>query len=372
MYKNSRFGVVVSTIMLLALPLGTYAQVIDNSDGGIVRIIEQPSCNPDTELIVNGGFESPQLDPETCTIVPSSGPLGWFVDWASVLSQGTPGLEIENLRQYPNNSGNQHAELDGYHPTKIWQNIQTIPGKEYELTFAHAMRADSPLGETDNTMDVLVNGVTLMNVVGTSPAYTSHTQRFIADNAETSIAFVDTGADNSYGNFLDDVSLRCAGDPIIPEVPGAPTGGGGGSSTFDYWGCTNQAASNFNSLANKDDGSCKLPPQGEVLGASITTETVPPAASLEDVCVIHKNEILKYGGDNQASEVIALQLFLNKTLHLSIFISGIYNIQTHDAVKSLQATHTSELLTPWATISDRTHDLKYWLLMTKCGELNIH
>jgi hypothetical protein len=52
-------------------------------------------------------------------------------------------------------------------------------------------------------------------------------------------------------------------EPIPAPTPPSPQGtvgsnGGGGSATFDYWGCTNMLVANGNPLANKDDGSCLL------------------------------------------------------------------------------------------------------------------
>lgn len=47
----------------------------------------------------------------------------------------------------------------------------------------------------------------------------------------------------------------------------------GGSVTFDYWGCTNLSATNYNSLANKDDGSCKI--AGEASPATPAVAATP-------------------------------------------------------------------------------------------------
>jgi uncharacterized protein YegL len=113
-------------------------------------------------------------------------------------------------------------------------------------------------------------------------------------------AFIDpsaTAADPEDGNITDDIvktgtvdtstvgsytitynvtdSDGAAADPktrtvnVVPEEtpppPPPPTcteNCGGGSSTFDYWGCTAPSATNYNRLANKDDGSCQYPGGG--------------------------------------------------------------------------------------------------------------
>lgn len=166
-----------------------------------------------------------------------------------------------------------------------------------------------------------------------------------------------------------DADQNGVGD-VCEKAP-EPPASSGGSSSFDYWGCTNFAATNFNKLANKDDGTCSISATGEVLGAS-TTVVEEKQVSLDEVCYLHKDEVLKYGdGSNDPEGVKGLQKFLNVSQQLHIYISGIYNIQTRSAVKVIQEVNSSELLTPWATEHDRTHDLKYWLLMTKCGDLNL-
>ncbi len=63
-------------------------------------------------------------------------------------------------------------------------------------------------------------------------------------------------------------SKNLAADPktrtvsVVPANTVCTTNCGGGSSTFDYFGCTDPAATNYNSLANKNDGSCRYPGGG--------------------------------------------------------------------------------------------------------------
>ena len=49
---------------------------------------------------------------------------------------------------------------------------------------------------------------------------------------------------------------------VIAATTGCTANCGGGSTTFDYPGCTNPAATNYNRLANKNDGSCSYPGGG--------------------------------------------------------------------------------------------------------------
>lgn len=174
------------------------------------------ACSTNLNLIQNGGFEAPIVD--GWSIVPfTNATLKWLGAFVNPEYTANLGLEIQRLSPtYANNSGSQHAELDGYHPSVIYQDIPTIPGKEYALSFFHAMRGDSSQGEADNTMDVLVDDGVIMSVSSNSTTYANHTTSFVATGNTTKVAFKDTGtgsADNGYGNFLDDVVLSCVGNP---------------------------------------------------------------------------------------------------------------------------------------------------------------
>jgi hypothetical protein len=94
----------------------------------------------------------------------------------------------------------------------------------------------------------------------------------------------------------------------MPEIPPTPSPtptppGGGGSSTFTYWGCIYPLATNYNRLANTDDGSCILPgggettpppapapaPAGEVLGAATTSPEFPLSSECRAAVVLTKS-----------------------------------------------------------------------------------
>jgi hypothetical protein len=181
--------------------------------------------------------------------------------------------------------------------------------------------------------------------------------------------------------------------PPTPPTPPAPPSGGGGSSTFDYWGCTNVSASNFNSLANKDDGSCTLPggnggsvppsettppTQGEVLGASTSTEELP----LPPECAANPylRDYLKLGKNNDVLQVKLLQTFLNETMNAGLPVTGYFGNLTKASVKKFQKTHYDEIIQPWvnagfsaAPIKDGTgyvyKTTKRFINMSKCAAL---
>jgi cysteine-rich repeat protein len=494
-------------------------------------------CEPQVNLIKNGGFESPVLGQGTWSIIqdvaqnPSS-VLEWLVAWTNPEDGGTLGLEIQNHVAGDPYGPQQHAELDGDHPVTISQDIQTIPGKEYRLSFQYSPRPGT--NEADNTLQVKKDGVTLGAQIARGSTsgnteWTLETRTFIADSATTKIEFVDLGSDTSLGTYLDDVGLYCTGDPVVhtendeatcndqvdndedqlvdgndpdcrpsitvtkhvinnnsgtknagdfdlhvnvdvcdnllgmqtsvpdgmyneagycdyyddfseeysfvntivdwfsPKVALATAlelfapatfsgnengttvyftepsdysvtedeesgytatfegdcvgsitwgqhktctvtnndaGGEGGSGTYDYWGCTNTLATNFNSFANRDDGSCQVPggaapevPQGEVLGAA-TTE---PSLELPAACIAegpYLRDYMKMGMKNDPEQVKKLQTYLNDKMNAGLPVTGFYGPLTKKAVKEFQKLHHAEIIQPWLDAGFDPKDLK--------------
>ncbi len=180
-------------------------------------------------------------------------------------------------------------------------------------------------------------------------------------------------------------------DDIAPPI----TTGGVGSSTYDYWGCTNQAASNFNRLANRNDGSCQLPPppsiittskpatttsekpKGEVLGASTVVEPTTPTQ-----CTEYLHDYLKMGKKNDPREVKLLQSFLNDTLDAKLPVTGFFGNLTKNWVKKFQKKYYAEIIMPWLDAGYKGRDIqegtgnvfqttKRQINLMKCTTLNI-
>ncbi len=170
-------------------------------------------------ILTNGSFENPTVtDPaqwERFAVVP-----GWTVLKLSDLSPTT----LELHRGWSNNAaaqGDQYAELDADHATKISQTVPTIPGGVYELSWSFAPRHD--IGAEQNQLSVSVNDV----VVGTNGPATGmagltvsdwqHTSiRFTATSSAT-VAFADMGPSDSYGTFIDNAQLCLVRKPLPPQ-----------------------------------------------------------------------------------------------------------------------------------------------------------
>ncbi len=176
---------------------------------------------------------------------------------------------------------------------------------------------------------------------------------------------------------------------ICTEIPVTPPGGGG-SSNFDYWGCTDTTAVNFNPLANKDDGSCTknttggdtgagTTPSGEVLGASISTEEEPP---LPAGCNAYLNDYLRKGKTNNLEQVKLLQEFLNGEMSANLPVTGYFGPLTHSWVKRFQVKYAEEIIKPWKDAGYKGKDIengtgyvykttKRHINLMKCSSLDI-
>jgi hypothetical protein len=162
----------------------------------------------------------------------------------------------------------------------------------------------------------------------------------------------------------------------IPIVFAPPTGGGG-SSSFDYWGCTDATATNFNPLANKDDGSCKKKednnggngggnnppppaptplPQGEVLGEATTTPELP----LPPQCAANPylRDYLKMGKKNDPEQVKLLQTLLNEHMGTQLPVTGFFGSLTKKLVKEFQKKNREEIIKPWVDAGYKGKDIE--------------
>jgi len=77
-------------------------------------------------------------------------------------------------------------------------------------------------------------------------------------------------------------------------------------------------------------------PEGQVLGES----TEMPA------CGQYLQDYLRLGYDNDEFEVSKLQIFLN-TRGFAVEVSGIFDVETDQAVREFQMTYFDDVLTPW-------------------------
>ncbi len=182
-----------------------------------------------TILLPGSGFELPEVtNGAQWDVFPSpSGP--WNVEWRdagtnSFGSQIRPvvaNLELHEGVLGPAFEGDQYAELDtdwgGPNDSgtgepasvRIYQDIPTVVGKNYEIHYKFSPRPNTPASE--NSLEVGWGG----NVVETIPptagggaiAWTEHVVNVVATTTTTRIWFTDLGTSNSLGTFVDDIRV---------------------------------------------------------------------------------------------------------------------------------------------------------------------
>jgi len=171
----------------------------------------------ENELVANGGFETP-------VVIDNGGQWGIFPDGTAGLewqvAPTTPpwdidvpqGLELQSNLLWTPHSGYQYAELDAYDPVRISQSIGPCESGLYTLRYAWSPRP----GVAENTVEVYWDGTNIAthSADGSGNSDTSWTEEIFANISGPSdspivLEFVETGADDQFGMFLDSVSVVC-------------------------------------------------------------------------------------------------------------------------------------------------------------------
>lgn len=181
---------------------------------------EPPRCE---NLLTNGSFEEPVVKDAKLWDKFLEAATGWVTE--KVADDSATTLEIH--RNWSSNDaaeGEQYAELDGDHSTKVSQTVTTIPGAEYELKWAFAPRHD--IDGEQNQLSVLLNdSVVAAEGPATGSAgleaadWTLNSHTFTADGESTTITFADGGPSNTFGTFLDDAQLCLVSEPEPCHLP---------------------------------------------------------------------------------------------------------------------------------------------------------
>ena len=123
---------------------GTGLQAVDDESWAIDNV--SITTNPKANLVVNGSFEEPELSSGSFSIFETI--TGW---------ESTNGIEIQNnVAGAPEpGAGEQFVELDVSGNSSIFQNISTIEGGCYKISFLYSPRPG--VSESSNTIIVSWN-----------------------------------------------------------------------------------------------------------------------------------------------------------------------------------------------------------------------
>jgi hypothetical protein len=151
-----------------------------------------------TNLVTDGSFEDTAVAAGTWTTVATTD--GWV---------STNGLELRDNVVGTAQNGVNFAELDTSKNSSIGQTLATSAGN-YTLSFWVEDRPGT--AASTNGISYTVNGVTKTIVGGTTPGWTLFTETFTTTGA-TTLSFAATGASDSLGSSLDNISVTAA----VPE-----------------------------------------------------------------------------------------------------------------------------------------------------------
>jgi len=157
-------------------------------------------------LVTNGGFESPDIG--TGSFQQLSSISGW--------TAGTGLIEIQDHVAGSPYEGAQFMELDSNQSSSAYQDLATVAGQTYTLSFAFSARPGTGAG--DNILGIYWDGTLLdtLTADGSNLRDTDwhvFTYTVMASGGTTRLQFADQGVSNSLGTYVDAVSVDSAAVP---------------------------------------------------------------------------------------------------------------------------------------------------------------
>lgn len=152
------------------------------------------------EIVVNGSFEDPPIASGSFQI------LGSIPGWVTTFG---PGIEVQNRVAGAPLAENQHVELDSRSSSGMVQTLSTVAGASYQLSFWVSPRPGRLAN--DNVLQVEWDGAVLDTIYagdgGPQTAWGQYIFTVVATSTATTLAFADVGTSNSFGAYLDAVSV---------------------------------------------------------------------------------------------------------------------------------------------------------------------
>jgi hypothetical protein len=179
----------------------------------LVALLCSLNALADDNLVQNGSFEDYVQAKGSWGIYPSG--RGW--------TTGAAGVEIRNSAVGAASDGNNFAELDTTANSSIYQDIATVVGQRYTLSFDYSNRSNTTLAS--NGLDWSFGSVvgsavdSLYNSTGGN-VWRSYSVVLTATSTTTRLAFKATGTSDSLGTALDKVRVSSAASQVaVSTVP---------------------------------------------------------------------------------------------------------------------------------------------------------
>lgn len=163
--------------------------------------------NVSANLITNGSFEDPSIANGSFSYLPS------IPSWT--LASG-PAIEIQNQVAGSPFAGRQFVELDSSANSSMYQDLATVAGDTYRLSFAYSPRPG--IAANSNGIDVSWNGGVVLSLAQSGvglpdTSWTVYNLDLKALSNSTRLQFTATGISDSFGGYLDLVSVNA----VVPE-----------------------------------------------------------------------------------------------------------------------------------------------------------
>ncbi len=198
-----------------------------------LKVDTQSVCDPNIQLVSNGGFETPALASGEWDIFPNgTAGLDWNVAWATNITSfgGHTRPTLANMEIHNNVAGQgvnntQYTELDsdwfGHNlsltgnpaSVKIWEDLKTMPNATYNISFAFSPRPGTDAANNDLLFYWNGHLVDTISADGSSLKTTDwkfYNYSLVATSNVTPIMFVDNGTPDGLGTYLDAVSTTCS------------------------------------------------------------------------------------------------------------------------------------------------------------------
>ncbi|OZG73106.1 hypothetical protein BTA51_11455 [Hahella sp. CCB-MM4] len=175
-------------------------------------------------LIVNGDFEEPQLSGHSWKVFDN------IPGWETTMGNS---IEIQRNTIVNAQSGDQYVELDSYGNSAMTQSLHLEAGTDYLLSFYYIPRTNR--GNNDNGIGVfwdIFDGnfdmfdpenevISIENQTRKEmPEWMKFSAVLHATSSEMALSFAALGASNSYGGFIDNVSLEAVPEPAAVAIFG--------------------------------------------------------------------------------------------------------------------------------------------------------
>lgn len=173
-----------------------------------------PIDSASANLVQNGTFEAPVVASGTYSIFLS------IPGWATAFG---PGIEIQNHVAGSPFEGRQFVELDSNANSGMYQDLATVAGESYLLSFAHSPRPG--VNANSNGIDVFWGGSVVTNLalsgVGLPDTlWKVYSFNLVATSSTTRLQFNASGLSESLGGYIDAVAVAPVPEPttIVPAM----------------------------------------------------------------------------------------------------------------------------------------------------------